>query len=144
MTASEQDIHTLHRYFIWSLNLRDQFYDVIDKQGEPPEVGGDDHARWLIKPFMYGSLWFSMLYVVVEGCQELSLNVSGLDPLLSSPHIELLKRMRNGSFHYQKNYFDPRFTDFYTDEIVQWAVALQGKLSDYFLSLDESLGESTE
>jgi hypothetical protein len=37
-----------------------------------------------------------------------------IDKLLASPHLDLLQRFRNGAFHFQGEYFDPRFMDVFS------------------------------
>ena len=52
------------------------------------------------------------LYLVIEGWQELGIQDSEADELLRSPHVDLLKRYRNGVFHYQRDMWDERFMAF--------------------------------
>jgi hypothetical protein len=47
--------------------------------------------------------WYSGLYVVIEGYQELKLHGEKIDALLQSPNVDLLKRLRHGTFHFQNN-----------------------------------------
>ncbi len=61
---------------------------------------------------LYMSYWYASLYVVVEGWQQLKLQETDVDRLLTSPHVDLLKRCRHGVFHYQLAMWDARFTDF--------------------------------
>jgi len=58
--------------------------------------------------FVYLSYWYAGLYVVCEGWQELKLSDPEILDLLKSPHLEGLKRFRNGVYHYQADYFDKR------------------------------------
>lgn len=60
------------------------------------------------RAFMYLSYWYAGLYVVCEGWQDLKLSDPEIDPLLASPHLALLKRFRNGVYHFQPDYFDER------------------------------------
>ena len=43
--------------------------------------------------------------------QQLNQTDPKVDPLISSAHVDRLKRYRNGVFHFQKKYFDERFTE---------------------------------
>lgn len=139
----DEGIYTLHRYFIWANRMRNHFHQIIDGQGPPPVP--DDHtaySKWLIAPFAYVSYWFATLYVVAEGWQELGLNDSKIDTLLNSSYCNLLKRYRNGVFHYQKTYFDRRYTEFYDkrDDIMEWVNKVHEELSRYFLEWYKSRG----
>jgi hypothetical protein len=84
---------------------------------------------------MYMSLWYGELYVVIEGWKELGFSDPTVDALLSSPNVELLKRYRNGAFHFQKDYFDDRFLDFMRgDAAVKWVSNLNQAFGSYFLT----------
>jgi len=37
--AIKADLRALHRYLIWSLNMRDHFYDTVEEQSEPQASG---------------------------------------------------------------------------------------------------------
>jgi hypothetical protein len=49
------------------------------------------------------SYWYAALYVVIEGWRDLGLADATIDALLQSPNVDLLKRYRNGVFHFQKD-----------------------------------------
>lgn len=84
---------------------------------------------------MYMAYWYSSLFVVCEGWQELNLADREVDQLLASENLGTLKRFRHGAFHFQKDYFDPRFMDFIDNDLsVDWVTALDAALSDWFLS----------
>lgn len=59
-----------------------------------------------IESFLYMSYWYGGLYVVIEGWQRLKLSDDIIDNLLISSNVQLLKRYRNGVFHFQKEYID--------------------------------------
>lgn len=67
------------------------------------------------------------LHVVIEGYETLDLSDSRVDQLLSSPHVGLLRRYRNGVFHFQRTLVNDRFTDLLevTDEFSEWQSALR-------------------
>ena len=75
------------------------------------------------------------MYVVIEGWRKLQLSDPAVDRLLDSPNVELLRRYRNGVFHFQKDYFDERFIGLIRDgeNIVRWIRQLREELSRYFL-----------
>lgn len=76
-----------------------------------------------------------MLYVVCEGWAELGLVDSSVESLLLEDHLRFLRRYRNGVFHFQRTYFDRRFTEFIDrgDEIGDWADDLHLAFSKYFM-----------
>jgi hypothetical protein len=80
------------------------------------------------------SYWYGGLYVVVEGWRKLRLSDPKIDALLTSQNVNLLKRYRNGIFHFQKNYLDERFIEFMeSQDSVPWVRELNLAFGDYFL-----------
>ena len=88
---------------------------------------------WIHDPGIYMSYWYGGLYVVIEGWFELGLKDQVIDPLLKSPNVALLKRYRNGIFHFQKDYMDERFHEFMaSNDCVPWVRHLTNAFGDYF------------
>jgi len=117
---------SLHRYFIWADRMRVHFDEVLR--------GTDDADRQSIDARLYMSYWYAGTYVVIEGWRDLRLQDAEIDELLQSPHVSLLKRTRNGVFHFQKNYFDARFLDFVTtDGTAVWVRTLNRAFGRFFL-----------
>ena len=81
MSASDLQVGALHRYFIWSLHMRDHFREMGKAQGAPPK-DPEEKRLWLIRPFMYMCLWFFLLFVVVEGYRDLGLSDPQSTPCL--------------------------------------------------------------
>jgi hypothetical protein len=97
-------------------------------------------------PGIFMSYWYGGLYVVIEGWRELGLADPSIDRLLTSPNVELLRRYRNGVFHYQATYFDDRFNGFITSQdSVPWVRELNLAFGSYFLREHErgTHGENT-
>jgi hypothetical protein len=135
MCASANDLTTLHRYFIWANRMRTHFDDVLGRDARAPaETDADAKHRSQIETFLYMSYWYGGLYVVVEGWKELGLHDAKIDDLLASPNVDLLRRYRNGAFHFQRRYFDERFTDFMAGEdTAEWVRVLNRELGRFFL-----------
>ena len=54
--------------------------------------------------FLALSVWYGLLYVVIEGYQELGLKDEQIDKLLAdTERVSALRRFRNGVFHYQQD-----------------------------------------
>src|SRR5438034_786877 len=92
-------LFALHRYYIWANRMRTHFDDLL----------GDQTRRSEIESLLYMSYWYSALFVVIEGWRHLGLSEPTIDALLASPNVDLLRRYRNGVFHFQKDYSDDRF-----------------------------------
>lgn len=122
-------IFTLHRYFIWADRMRVHF-DKAAKTGGLRSIA----SREGLDVFLYMSAWYGSMYVVIEGWRKLGLSDHKIDQLLNSPNVELLKRYRNGVYHFQKDYFDNRFLDFMKSEgSATWIRELRQELSRFFL-----------
>ena len=118
---------TLHRYFIWANRMRTHFDQVISE--------GDLDGTRETESLLYMSYWYGGLYVVIEGWQALKLSDSIIDELLTSPNVNLLRRYRNGVFHFQPEYNDARFDQFMTQGVdqVTWVRTLNEQFGRYFL-----------
>lgn len=136
----EKTVYTLHRYLIWSNLMREHFHQTLEAQGQPPESESAVYRQWLIRPFAFFCYWFASLYVVIEGWKELGLRDDKIDALLNSDYINLLRRLRNGVFHFQRDYFDRRFLDYTKagDPATNWADDLHNEFSRYFLEWFDS------
>lgn len=129
---AEPDLHpivALSRYFTWAACMKRDFYRVLPKFNAT--------TRWnepaAQDMFMYMCYWYATLYVVVEGWQELGLNDSVIDTLIQSPMVELLRRYRNGVYHFQRTYYDTRHLDFMNEmESVEWVRGLHEAFFKWF------------
>jgi hypothetical protein len=108
MNEPTPEIITLHRYFIWADRMRVHFDEVLKKMSSgsvPDDLLKKEKG---IETFLYMSLWYVTFYVLIEGWQELGLSDPKIDVLLKSKNVDLLRRCRNGVFHFQKEYVDDR------------------------------------
>jgi hypothetical protein len=142
----------LRIYFTFSDALRWSFQGPIVAQyvkvlDEPPKdltirdflegkfLKESDSIEQDINDLTYVSYWFAALYVVIEGWQELGLHDREIDKLLESPHVQILRRFRNGMFHYQRSYQDARFQQWLfekTEEAGDWAHDLRNAFARWF------------
>lgn len=77
--ATDTDIFTLHRYFLWATHMANNLRIAIEQQGPFPK-DPKDLQHWLRVPFMNLSYWFASLYVATEAWQDLKLSDPSLDP----------------------------------------------------------------
>lgn len=140
--ANPLQVAALHRYWMWANQLRELFEQELIKPewitnhkeltDKHPEIIGVLFIS--STPGMLMSHWYGALYVAVEGWRELGLTDPIIDPLINDPAIDLLKRYRNGAFHYQKNYFDDRFAAFMAEQTsVTWIRKLNLEMGRFFL-----------
>jgi len=132
----------LHRYWMWANRLRDYFDSALVSPSwlERLKNFTDSNpfafgiAFFADEPGMFMSHWYGALYVVIEGWQELELQDPEINKLLEHSNVGLLRRYRNGSFHYQKDYFDDRFEGFMAEkDSVEWVRTLNKAFGRYFL-----------
>jgi hypothetical protein len=140
MSSSDSDGQTipiLFRYFMAASLMRQEF-DRHLRDPKEMELVGDDPMRFLIsKAGLKMCLWYGMLYVVIEGWREAQLSDPEVDRLLASPNTELLRRFRNGMFHFQKDQWLPtKLSDFFvpTNQTVEWVRAVTTELRRYLMT----------
>ena len=123
-------IFNLYKYFIWADRMKASFELLFEKNIK----GLLSNTEFEIEYNLYMSYWFASLYIVIEGWQELKLKDKNIDSLLDSPNVNLLRRYRNGVFHFQKDYFDERFMGFMRDGLnrIKWIRELHENFSNYF------------
>ncbi|MDJ0625261.1 MAG: hypothetical protein QNJ31_02705 [Candidatus Caenarcaniphilales bacterium] len=82
--------------------------------------------------YMLYCVFYSLLYVVIEGYQELKLQDAKVNQLLEKKHhVEALRRLRNSTFHYQNEPFPEKSIVF-----------LENKNSEHWVhDLHEALGD---
>lgn len=121
-------VFALHRYFIWADRMRVHFNQILRTKDTMSKHDYD------LQTFLYISYWYGGMYVVIEGWRDLGLSDPKIDNLLSSLNVGLLKRYRNGAFHFQRDYFDQRFIEFMKKEdTVAWIHELRKQFSRFFL-----------
>ena len=76
-----------------------------------------------------------------RGWRELGLTDEAVDRLLESPNVPLLRRFRNGAFHFQREYDDTRFLELITEgeHVVRWVRGLREAFSEFFLSWSKEI-----
>ena len=133
MSGEFREIDILHKYFLNADKMRFHFDEMIRSlNAKVPNLGSDEYLNINI----YMSLWYSCLYSVVEAWQELNFHDTNVDNLLSDKaNVDLLRRYRNATLHYQKEYFHDKTMDFLSQkDSAKWARELHNALSNYFLS----------
>lgn len=123
-------IFALHRYFLWADQMREHYYRLLGSRKDSEQ----DTALEVSFRAPYMSYWYGGTYVVIEGWKELGLADPEIDALLASPHVDALRLYRNGSFHFQAEYFHQKFTAFVgTEGTPESIFALRQAFSRWFL-----------
>lgn len=125
-----REIPVLFRYFMWANFMRRSFYAYL-KDPKHQKDSEDPMMLFVEKTGICMSYWYGGLYVVIEGWKSLKLRDPTIDQLLKSSNVALLKRYRNGAFHFQRNWLDGKLTDFCgSPDAVQWVSALTDAFRD--------------
>ena len=80
------------------------------------------------------SVWYALLYVVIEGYRDLKQEFAPLDALLSQEqYVNLLRLFRNAIFHYQENPLDEKVIGFLEKEDSEkWIRELNRQFQAFF------------
>ena len=125
-------IASLYRYFLWADRMYEHFKQVLAPGAMLDPVVADMTA--MLHPYM--SYFYGAMFAVIEGWRELGLHDTEIDELLTSPNVGLLRRHRNGAFHFQKDYFDSRFVEFISaEDSVDWIRKLRREFGRYLFAL---------
>jgi hypothetical protein len=126
-----QAFPSLFRYFMWASLMREYFDRALPSSGATSDAK-DGFLFFSTQPGIFMTYWYGGLYVVIEGWRELGLHEPAIDELLESPNVELLRRFRNGAFHFQNAWLDDRLVAFCgAARSVGWVRTLTQKLHDY-------------
>lgn len=81
------------------------------------------------------SVWYGLLWVVVEGYRDLGLSDERIDALLEQEGMaDALRRFRNAVFHYQKEPFGPKLVEFLTAKDSEvWVKELNTAFEQFFI-----------
>jgi len=138
VTTTDMQIAALHRYFLSANLMRTHFDELLverRRSGQP----ADQNSVLEVEEQIFMSQWYAGLCVVVEGWKELHLQNEAVDRLLNvepGPEmVGLVRRYRNGVYHYQRKYWDNRFTDFWAQGAYSpvWVRELNSALGRWFV-----------
>jgi hypothetical protein len=121
MDENLKKLATLHRYWIVADSIK-LFVGMT-----VPDRNGHSHIMAIpdlnkinpegVSGFYRLSVWYALLYVVVEAYEQMKLSDTAIDALLQDRKlVDLLRCARNATFHFQDDFFTPKFWDFYLAE----------------------------
>lgn len=95
---------TWGRYLYWAELMYRNWDRYMAEKGAGPEIP---------ERLAVCSYWAASLYVVIEGWEEAKFKDPVIDALLAAPnHKDVLRRLRNGTFHYQPTLTSSKLGDF--------------------------------
>ena len=136
---------TLHRYFIAANKMRIRFDntlakpEILKRLEDAESMDAESLTKLMLElhlddygVFMY--YWYAALYVVIEGFKELQLRDAKIEWLLQSPNVDALKRLRNATFHFQKEFVSRKIFPFLASkDSAEWIRSLTEAFSEFFL-----------
>lgn len=127
------DLRSLYSYFVRASGIHEDFKRV-SKEKLFPETGAFGELATAMETTNRLSVFYGLMYVVVEGYEECGFRDAKLDALLASPHLVVLKRYRNAIFHFQRNFHSSeKILDLLeSDPIVPWLRSLWKELHRWF------------
>jgi len=106
MNSEDSDpamLASLYQKFVWADALRREYIRTATRDADFMRTGLDQAIigsyEEAFEADMYLCLWFSTLYVVVEGWPRLRQKHESVTPLLRSKQRDLLKDFRDATFH---------------------------------------------
>ena len=84
--------------------------------------------------FLRVSVWYALLYVVIEGYRELKAADAAIDALLADQVMEqALRRFRNATFHFQEDPVGPKLMEFLqAPDSEKWVHQLHAAFGTFF------------
>jgi hypothetical protein len=130
----------LHRHWI----LADAVRVVLRQKTSTPHEETITAAKFGLEYVAFGEsasmvariqVWYALLYVVIEGYNELKLPFAPLDKVLASAdYVGLLRRFRNATFHYQADPLTDKLIDFLAkDDSENWIRELNRQFDAFFM-----------
>ncbi|OFW11266.1 MAG: hypothetical protein A3G20_08395 [Acidobacteria bacterium RIFCSPLOWO2_12_FULL_59_11] len=121
------------RYLYWCDLHRCRFITWFEESHDVKE-GAECCDWWRFVALL--SQWYGSLWVVIEGWKKARLADAVIDGLLdeSLDYCELLRRYRNGVYHYQPRIIEPRLLDFLneSERTVPWVDTLHHEFLRFF------------
>src|SRR5215472_15215079 len=107
-------IFALYRYFLAADAMRRYCHDQLQDERYSrtlsihPQVGFA-LMFLLSRPAIGMAYFYSAMYVLIEGWRTLDYHDSKIDALLESPFVDILRRFRNSTFHFQKEFVSEKW-----------------------------------
>jgi hypothetical protein len=106
--------------------MRDAYTAAIQKETDDPEPEGVFGVK-----FSWMCYWYASLYVTIEAYEAIGVRGPVIEALLTHPggYRDLLRRFRNGVFHFQENSTDLRLLSLLNtgEEGAMWLQAIHGE-----------------
>jgi len=135
ISKDEYNIHVLHMHWLIADSINERMKEGRkSKEGLKPLIEDIKALALNHSYFLSLSVWYSLLYVVIEGYKQLNLNDNKIDQLLAEgKYVDLLRRFRNSVFHFQEEPLSSKTLDFLEAEASEvWIRKLNSAFKTFF------------
>jgi hypothetical protein len=116
MTQIDVSLLALHTHWVRADSIKERVRLEIPENWDSLPQSMQELGQQMSKVHALEVL-YGLIFVVIEGFRELKCKDERVEKLLAAEdYVELLRRFRNGVFHYQKEPMDPRLVTFMTRE----------------------------
>lgn len=135
VTANSELFFTWGRYMYWAELMYRNWDRYMTEKGAGPEIP---------ERLAVCSYWAASLYVVIEGWEKAKFKDPIIDALLAvSDHKDVLRRLRNGTFHYQPSLTSSKLLDFLSSpDCLLWLYTLHTEFCLWLRDCVELVGRS--
>jgi hypothetical protein len=128
-------IAALYKHWCTADSVKQFIATPVPVKGFKGRIRGWLHAGQMQSSFYRLSVWYALLYVVIEGYLELNGDDEEVDKLLANEEmVSLLRRFRNATFHYQENPLSDKLIDFLlAEDSHEWPRHVNAALEQYFM-----------
>jgi hypothetical protein len=134
--ADFEKLVALHKHWVAADSINYHLRRSVDvakkASNDVPKAFGD--VGRVMSVFAALSVWYALLYVVVEGYRELAFQDEDIDKLLANDeYLQALRLFRNATFHYQESPLSPKLMTFLEAKDSEiWIMALNRALKGFF------------
>ena len=138
----QEKLMSLYRYWIYSNRIAMLFkpsrHELKKLMQDGEFLSLPEHLQTLSivtsDSWIFRAYWYSSLYIVIEAYNELGISDTEIDMMMVEPFIDDLRLFRNGSFHFQKKFYNKKLLGVdNTSEFTNWSYDLHTKFGKFIL-----------
>lgn len=131
-----KEMIALHKHWLVADSIKERMLLPVAAAKEEKMKNELEAAAQMLSGFMALCVFYSLLYVVVEGYGELKGKDEKIDKLLATEeYVDKLRRFRNGTFHFQEDPLPAKVFDFLlSKDSESWIKDLHSAFNDWFVT----------
>jgi hypothetical protein len=137
MDIGKRDIYALYRYWLIANSISTTYKQTV--WSKPEFISNEGFELIIANEKIVGlMIWYSHLYVAIEGFMELGIKDPDiLDLLKNEKTLNMLKILRNGVFHFQKDVniiLNDKVASFFLEKDTEnWIRKINNKFEKFFV-----------